>query len=39
MKDARCRAERPALRVVADQQVACHYAEVIAPEARPLETA
>ena len=39
MKDARCRSERPALRRVAEQEVACHYAEVIAPEARPLEMA
>ena len=33
LKDARCRAERPVLRPVADQMVACHYAEVIAPVA------
>ncbi len=28
-KDARCRAERPVLRPVAGQDVACHYAETI----------
>ncbi len=38
LKDARCRSDRPVLRPVAERDVACHYAEVIAPEARPLET-
>ena len=30
LKDARCVAERPVLRPVAGQHVACHYAEVVA---------
>ncbi|MBA2292397.1 MAG: ATP-binding cassette domain-containing protein [Gemmatimonadales bacterium] len=30
LRDARCRTERPVLRRVAEQDVACHYAEVIA---------
>jgi oligopeptide/dipeptide ABC transporter ATP-binding protein len=39
LKDARCRAERPALRQVARQHVACHYAEVVAPAAEPMGAA
>jgi peptide/nickel transport system ATP-binding protein/oligopeptide transport system ATP-binding protein len=34
LRDARCVAERPALRVVDDREVACHYAEVVVDQIR-----
>jgi oligopeptide/dipeptide ABC transporter ATP-binding protein len=33
LKDARCSAQRPRLRLVAEREVACHYAETIADQA------